>query len=148
MSTYTQICYHIIFSTKNREPVLDHGRRDDLFRYIWGIIKNNKSHLYQIGGVRDHLHILTTLHPTVSLAAMVKDIKTGSSYWIKEKNVFPRFSHWQDGYGAFTHSISEKDVLIEYIKGQEEHHKKTTFLEEYRKFLLDARIEFDEKYLS
>lgn len=147
MSTYTQIYYHVVFSTKNRERCLTAERREDLLRYTWGIIKNEKSHLYRINGVDDHLHILTSLHPTVCLADFVKDIKTGTSKWIKENKVFPGFTHWQDGYGAFTHSTKEKDALIEYIKGQEDHHRGVSFREEFRRLLMEAGIEFDEKYL-
>ena len=97
MSTHTAISYHIVFSTKDRRPVLRQERREDLFRYIWGIIKNRRGHLYRTNGVEDHLHILTSLHPTVSLADLVKDIKTGSAHWIKENSVFRSFSHWQEG---------------------------------------------------
>jgi len=147
MSTHTSISYHIVFSTKNRTPVLKCGRRDDLFRYIWGIIKNRHSHLYRINGVEDHLHILTSLHPTVRLADFVKEVKTGSALWIKENTVFKSFSHWQEGYGAFTCSRRDIDGLIESIKTQEEHHRKVTFEEEYRKLLLEAGIEFDPRFL-
>jgi len=147
-STYTQIFYHIVFTTKERRPVLAKERREDLFRYVWGIIKNKQSHLYRIGGVEDHIHILTSLHPTVALAAFVKAIKVGSNEWIKENRVFPDFTHWQDGYSAFTQSQHEKDRLIEYIKGQEEHHKKESFRDELRRLLKEAGIEFDEKYLE
>ncbi|MGD1103956.1 MAG: IS200/IS605 family transposase [Terriglobia bacterium] len=98
MSTHTQICYHIVFSTKERVPALKVDHREDLFRYIWGILKNRESHLYRINGTEDHLHILTSLHPTVNLADLVKSVKTGSALWIKENSVFRNFSHWQDGY--------------------------------------------------
>jgi REP element-mobilizing transposase RayT len=147
MSTYTQICYHVVFSTKERVPALKADRRADLFRYIWGILKNRDCHLYRINGTEDHLHILTSLHPTENLAGLIKDVKTGSSLWIKENSVFGNFSHWQDGYGAFTHSNAQVAALIEYIKGQEEHHRRTTFAEEYRKLLVEAGIEFDERYI-
>ncbi len=147
MSTYTQICYHIVFSTKNRQPVLTPARREDLFRYIWGIINNHEGHLYRINGVEDHVHILSDLHPTVCLADLVKAIKTGSSKWIKENGIFPEFGHWQDGYGAFTQSPPDKDAVIEYIKRQEEHHRCTSFVDEYRELLKRAGIEFDERYL-
>jgi len=147
MSTYTAISYHIVFSTKDRTPALKGDRREDLFRYIWGIIKNRNGHLYRINGVEDHLHILTSLHPTVCLADFVKDIKTGSALWIKENAVFKLFSHWQEGYAAFTCSKDDLDGLIEYIKGQEERHRRTTFAEEYRKLLIEAGIEFDERYM-
>jgi putative transposase len=115
--------------------------------YIWGIIQNRDGHLYRINGVKDHLHILISSHPTVSLADLVKDIKTGSGRWIKENRVFQGFSHWQEGYGAFTCSQQDLPGLIEYIKRQAEHHRKTTLEEEYRKLLADAGIEFDERYL-
>jgi REP element-mobilizing transposase RayT len=147
MSSRTAIAYHIVFSTKDREPVLKADRREDLFRYISGIVKNRQSHLYRINGVEDHLHILTSLHPTVSLSDLVKDIKTGSSRWIKENAVFRKFSHWQDGSAAFTCSRRDLDGLIEYIKGQAEHHRGTTFADEYRQLLVEARIEFDERYM-
>ena len=147
MSTHTQICYHIVFSTKDRQPALLTDRREDLFRYIWGIFKNRDSHVYRINGTKDHLHLLTSLHPTVSLANLVKDVKTGSSQWIKDNRVFRTFSHWQDGYGAFTHSKREIPALIEYIKGQEDHHRRRTFAEEYRSLLEEAGVEFDERYM-
>jgi REP element-mobilizing transposase RayT len=83
MATYTQIIYHIVFATKHRERVLNKARREDLFRYLWGIVKNHESHLFRINGIEDHVHILTSLHPTVSLADFVKAIKAGSSKWIK-----------------------------------------------------------------
>lgn len=147
MSTFTAIAYHIIFSTRDRAPVLRRDRRSELFRYIWGIVRNREGHLYRINGVEDHLHILTSLHPAVSLADFVKDIKTGSTRWIKQNSIFEAFSHWQEGYGAFTCSQRDLAALIEYIKRQEEHHRKVTFQEEYRKLLADAGIEFDERYL-
>jgi len=147
MSTFTQIYYHIVFSTKNREPVLLADKRENLFRYAWGILKNKDCHLYRIGGVEDHVHILTGLHPTIALADLVKDIKIATSTWIKDERVFPSFTHWQDGYGAFTVSHNDKDAVIEYIKGQEEHHKKVSFKDELREFLVKHGVKFDEKYL-
>ena len=148
MSTFTQIYYHIVFSTKNREPVLRADGREELFRYVWGIIRNKNSHLYRINAVEDHLHILSSLHPSVALADFIKDIKVASNGWIKERQLFPHFNGCQDGYGAFTASHADKDRLIEYIKNQQEHHRKETFLDEYRRLLKEAGIEFDEKYLE
>jgi putative transposase len=147
MSTYTAVSYHIVFSTRDRAPVLEAERRSELFRYICGIIKNRQGHLYRINGVRDHVHILTSLHSSVSLADFVKDIKTGSARWIKQGKVFRGFSYWQEGYGAFTCCKDHRKGLIEYIKGQEEHHRKVTFAEEYRQLLVEAGIAFDERYL-
>ena len=148
MSTYTQICYHIVFSTKDRVPALRPERRDDLFRYAWGILKNKDCHLYRIGGVEDHIHILTSLHPTVCLADLVRDIKIGTSKWIKEEGVFPAFTQWQDGYGAFTIAYGDKDAVIEYIKSQSEHHKRVSFRDELRELLVKFGVKFDEEYLA
>ena len=103
--------------------------------------------MYQINGVEDHIHILTHLHPSVSLAGLIKDIKLGSSKFIKEKNLFPAFKGWQDGYGAFTYSTDRKDILIAYIKNQEEHHRKKTFRSEYIELLTQHGIAYEEKYL-
>ena len=93
------------------------------------------------------MHIFTHLHPLIDLSDFVKEVKTALMGWIKENDVFPGFSHWQDGYGAFTHSHAEKDRLIEYVKNQEEHHKKVSFEEELRRLLQEAGIEFDERFL-
>ncbi|MEI6507895.1 MAG: IS200/IS605 family transposase [Bacteroidota bacterium] len=147
MSTYTQIIYQIVFTTKNREHTLSSENRIELYKYIWGILKNKKCHLYQIGGIEDHIHILTHLHPSIALSSLIKDIKIGSSVFIKTQNLFPNFSGWQLGYGAFTYSIKEKDRLINYIKYQEIHHQKITFKDEYFELLSEHKIDFDEKYI-
>jgi putative transposase len=147
MSTFTRIYYHIVFSTKHRVRALIPEKREDLFRYVWGIIKNQKCHLYRINGVEDHIHILSDLHPTVCLADYIRTIKTATNAWIRTKRVFPGFDHWQDGYGAFTCSASDKDARIEYIKMQQEHHKTVSFADELRALLSESGVEFDEKYL-
>jgi len=147
MSTYTQILYQIVFSTKNREFTLIKEGREQLFRYIWGILKNKKCHLYRINGMEDHIHILTSLHPSIALSRLVKDLKVVSSKFIKENQVFPNFGSWQSGYGAFTYSYDAKENLIAYIKNQEEHHKNISFLDEYKTLLKEFDIDFEEKYL-
>jgi putative transposase len=147
MSTYTQIRYHLVFATQDRRPVLGDSKRRDLFKYMSGVIKNSGNRPVWIDGVRDHAHILLSLHPTVALANLVKDVKVASSVWIKQNHVFPHFAAWQEGYGAFTYSLGDEPGLIAYLKRQEEHHRKVTFEEEYRKLLLDAGIEFDERYV-
>ncbi len=147
MSSYTQILYQIIFSTKNREKVLIEKNRTELFNYIWGVIKRKKSHLYRIGGIEDHIHILTHIHPTIALADIIKDIKVSSSLMIKEKNLFPKFNGWQIGYGAFTYSIDAKEKLIKYIINQPGHHKKETYIEEFKRILKEFGVKYDEKYL-
>ena len=144
---YTQILYQIVYSTKNRKPVLKEERQDDLFKYLYGILKNKKCHVYIINGVEDHIHIVTHLHPTVALSSLIKDMKIASSKWIKEKNIFSDFIGWQDKYGAFTYSIKDKDRLIEYVKNQKKHHKTKSFKEEFIELLNEHEIDFDEKYL-
>ncbi|MBU4446614.1 MAG: IS200/IS605 family transposase [Candidatus Marinimicrobia bacterium] len=147
MSTYTQILYHIVFSTKKRKKSLFQEKDDLLYRYIWGIVKNKKCHLYRINGIADHIHIVTHLHPSIALADFVKDINVASSVWIKKENIFPEFDRWQSGYGAFTYSIDSKNDLIEYVKNQKEHHRKLSFEEEFRSLLIEHGIDFDKKYL-
>ena len=118
-----------------------------LFAFIHHLLTNKNCHLYRINGMEDHLHILTHIHPTIAISSLVKDIKLASDDFIKREDVFPKFKGWQDGYGAFTESIKEKDRLIAYIRNQEEHHRKVSFLDEYKALLKEHEIEFDEKYL-
>ncbi len=146
MSTYTQILYQIVFSTRSHENTLTIKEIEKLYHYIFGILKNKKCFLYKIGGVENHIHIIMSLHPTVSLSGLMKDIKLATSDWIKKERIFPYFNGWQDGYGAFTYSIDAKERLIEYVNNQVEHHKKKTFREEYKELLKEHGIEYDERY--
>lgn len=146
-NTYTQILYHVVFSTKDRMPSLKAEHREKLFRYIWGIHQKLDCHLHRINGVEDHLHILMALHPSLALADYIQKIKTGSTLWIRREQVYRQFPGWQDGYGAFTLSVHEKDAVVDYIKRQEEHHAKITFAEEYKRMLTEAGIAYEEKYL-
>lgn len=147
MSTYSQTVYHIVFATKHREPVLEKSHRDDLYLFMWGCLKNRQCHLYRIGGVEDHVHILTSVHPAISLSNLVKEVKTASSDWIKDGNRFKHFRHWQVGYGAFTHSYEDRHGLIEYIKDQEAHHAKITFAEELQSLVEKAGMKWNSEYL-
>ena len=146
MSTYTQIYYHIVFATKHRKPTINLEHEEELYKYIWGIIKNKKSKLYRINGMHDHLHIFTHLHPTICLSNLVKDIKIASNIWMKESGLFPDFEEWQEGYGAFTYCMRDKEMIINYIKNQKKHHQDEDFEQEYRRLLKESEIEFDEKY--
>jgi REP element-mobilizing transposase RayT len=147
MSTYSQSLIQIVFSTKYREETLIKAHRDELYKYIWGVIKNNNCHLYRIGGIEDHIHIATSLKSTITVADLVKDIKLASSDYIKKNNLFPDFNGWQNGYSWFTYSINAKDNLIEYIRNQEMHHKRKSFKEEIIDLLNEHGVEYDEKYL-
>ena len=148
MSSYTQILYQIVFSTKNREKSLQESERDQLYSYIWGILKKKKCHLYRIGGVDDHLHIVTHIHPMIAPSILIKDIKIASSRFIKEEELFPSFNGWQDGFGAFTYAYSAKNELIEYVKNQEAHHRKKTFKEELLELLQEHEVRYDDKYME
>jgi putative transposase len=147
MGTYIQLLYHLVFSTKYREPTMIPDQKTRMFAFIHQLLTNKNCHLYRINGVEDHLHILTHIHPTVAVATLVKDIKLASDEFIKREAIFPRFKGWQDGYGAFSESIKAKERLITYIKNQEEHHRKRSFIEEYKTLLERYKIKFDEKYL-
>jgi len=119
---------------------------EKLYHYIFGILKNKKCFLYKIGRVENHIHVIMSLHPTVALSGLMKDIKLATSDWIKRERIFPYFRGWQDGYGAFTYSIDAKERLIEYVNNQVEHHKKKTFREEYKELLKEHGIDYDERY--
>lgn len=147
MATYTQIIYHIVFAVKNRDAVLLQPGRPELFRYLAGVLKKRQSFVFIINGVADHVHLLTTLHPTVTLADLVKDLKVASSSWIKKQKLFPDFRHWQDGYSAFTVSVRERAAVIRYIEKQEAHHAQTSFRDELKALLTRAGIPFDERFL-
>lgn len=147
MATHTQLLYHFVFVTKHREPTMVPDQKKRLFAYLHQLLTNKNCHLYRINGVEDHLHILTHVHPTIAVSSLVKDIKLAADDLIKRENIFPMFKGWQDGYGAFSESIKEKDRLINYIKNQEEHHRKISFWDEYKALLKEHEIEFDEKYL-
>jgi REP element-mobilizing transposase RayT len=147
MSSYRQIIYHVIYGTKDRIKSIPNEHSPELYKYIWGIIKNHNSHLYRINGAEEHIHILSDLHPSISLENYIKDIKVASSFWLKSNKHFPVFKGWAEGYAAITISIKEKDKVLEYIKNQKEHHKTVSFVEEYKKFLIDNGIEYNEKYL-
>jgi REP element-mobilizing transposase RayT len=147
MSTYTKIIYHFVFATKHRQLTLVQSEKKRLFAYTHQLLTNKNCHLYRINGMEDHLHILTHVHPIVAPSSLIKDFKLASSDFIKTECIFPNFNGWQDGYAAFTETIKAKDRLIQYVKNQEEHHKKATFLEEYKSLLEEYEIEFDPRYL-
>jgi putative transposase len=146
MGSYRQIIYHITFRTKYNIPAIEPEHKKELYKYIWGIVKNKNCILFQINGIEDHVHILCDLHPSVSLADYVKDIKVASSIWMKQSGKFPRFRGWAESYGAFTVAYRNKQIIINYIKNQEVHHKKINPEKEYMQLLKEHGIKFDENY--
>jgi putative transposase len=111
-----------------------------------GIIKNKNCILYRINAVEDHVHLLSDLHPGLALADYMREIKASSSAWIKNKGIFPYFMGWADGYAALTYSWKEKDKIVNYIRNQQEHHKKEQFMDEYRRFMKEFGIKIDERF--
>lgn len=141
------ILIHIIFSTKNRQPLILTEITQELYPYMIGIAREHESLVHEIGGVEDHVHILASLPRTLSLSKLIEEIKKGSSKWIKTKgNLYNDFA-WQKGYGAFSIGQSAYDSLRKYIRMQKDHHKKISFQDEYRAFLKRYQIEYDEKYV-
>ena len=147
-TSYRQILYHIVFRTESSGRTLppDPAPCETLFRYIWGIIKNHDSHLHRINCMEDHVHILTDLHPSVALANFVRDIKASSSSWLRQNPDFPDFRGWADGYAALTYSWKDKDTISNYIANQREHHKTTSFMDEYRALMAEFGVKIDERY--
>ena len=138
---------HVIFSTKDRKPLLDKETRERLYPYMAQLIRDKGSECYRIGGIEDHVHIALRLSKTLSLSKMISEAKTGSSKWLKGLSPHLAEFTWQEGYGAFSVSPQNLDSLLGYIDKQEEHHKEVTFKEEFRKFLTQYDVDYDETYV-
>jgi len=143
-----KILVHTVFSTKDRRPFLrDKPLREELHRYLGGILANHDCQPIIIGGVEDHVHILSTFSRTGTVAEMVKEIKRASSLWLKTKSPALRDFAWQNGYGIFSIGNSQVEAVRNYIAGQEDHHRKVSFQDELRELLKKCEIEFDERYM-
>ena len=145
--SYISSYHHCVFSTKERRPLITPALAERLWPFLGGIARQNKMKAIEIGGVEDHIHILLSLPPTLSIAKAMQLIKGGSSKWVHETFPEHRLFSWQEKYGAFSVSESRAESVIQYIKGQAEHHKKVTFQEEFMALLLKHRIEYDARYL-
>ncbi len=148
MSTYTQLYIHIVFRVKNYQMSLPKDSRTKIYKYMTGIIKNLGHKPITINGVSDHCHILVGMNPEKTISDLVKEVKRSSTNFINEKKLVRGKFYWQDGYGAFSYSRSQLEPLINYIKNQEEHHKKKTFREEYVEILDKFGIEYDAKWIN
>ncbi len=144
-STFFSLHYHIVFSTKNRDPFIHVEWRPRLHSYLGGIIRGMNGVAEIVGGVDDHVHILASLRPVHRLADVMRDMKKDSTNWVKE--YFDDRFLWQEGYAAFTGSPSATESVRSYIANQEQHHKKQSFVEELKDLLERAGVEYDEKYL-
>ncbi|MCC6683623.1 MAG: IS200/IS605 family transposase [Bacteroidia bacterium] len=146
-NTYTQIHIQFVFAVKHRIGLIQSSWKDELYKYITGIVQNHKHKLLAINGMPDHIHILVGIRPNQSISELMQDVKGSSSKWINERKLVPGRFEWQEGYGAFSYSASQLKDVINYIQKQEEHHKTKTFKEEYITILKKAEVDFDEQYL-
>jgi putative transposase len=146
-NTYSQITIHAVFAVKFRECLIAKEWRDKLHQYISGIITNKGGKSLAVGGWLDHVHILFSMPVSTNVSDFIGAIKANSSGWINDKSFLREKFQWQNGFGAFSFSKSQRDVVIKYIMNQEEHHRTKTFKEEYIKMLTDFEVEYEEKYL-
>ena len=146
-NTYTQLNIHVVFAVKGRENILPIKLQPELFKYISGILSNINQFPLAVNGYKDHVHMFFEMYPTNSLSEIVRIAKASSSKWINENRLIPQKFSWQEGYGAFSYSRSQRDELIKYIIKQEEHHHQKSFREEYLNMLKKHEINYDESYI-
>ena len=146
-NTYSQIYIQVVFAVSGRENLIGKEWKDELYKYITGIITNHGQKLLAINGISDHLHILLNIKPNIALSELVRDIKANSSKWINEKRFVRGKFQWQEGFGAFSYSISQLDEVIRYLQNQEIHHAEKSFKDEYLNYLRRFEVDFDPKYV-
>ena len=146
-NTYTQIYIHVVFAVKQRRSLLPMSHKEELFKYLTGIVKNRGQKLIAVNGVADHIHIFLGIKPNIALSDLVRDIKAGTSGYINEQGWISGKFNWQEGFGAFSHSHSEIGRIVAYIERQEEHHRRSSFRNEYVSALKENDINYDEKYI-
>lgn len=146
-NTYTQIHIQTVFAVQNRKSLIKDEWKDELYKYLTGIIQNHEHKVLQINGMPDHIHILFGMRPTQSIADLMKQVKQDSSRWINNKGVTNGKFSWQAGYGAFSYSKDQLPRVIQYIQNQEKHHKTYTFQEEYLALLERHSVDFDIRYI-
>jgi REP element-mobilizing transposase RayT len=146
-NTYTQIHIQCVFAVKYRASVIEPNWKETLHRYITGIVQNHDHKVIAINSMPDHVHLFFGFRPNQSLSELMRLVKGESSEWINNQKLTPSIFRWQEGYGAFSYSRSQIKTVCGYIENQEEHHKKRTFLEEYRRFLNQFEVEYDERYI-
>lgn len=146
-NTYTQIYIHIVFAVQGRYNLLKKENKEELHKYITGIIHNKNQKLFAINSMPDHTHIFISMNPSISISNLVRDIKSNSSRFINTKKWVRGKFNWQEGFGAFSYGHSQIDAVVKYILDQEKHHTTRTFKEEYLELLKKFNIEFDERYV-
>jgi putative transposase len=146
-NTYTQIYIHIVFSVQERQNLIRKEYKEELHKYIAGIIHNKRQKPIAINSMPDHIHIFIGMLPSIALSDLVRDIKNNSSKFINEKKWLHGKFSWQEGFGAFSYGHSQMEAVVKYIHNQESHHAKKTFKEEYLKLLKVFKVEYNDKYL-
>jgi REP element-mobilizing transposase RayT len=146
-NTYTQIHIQAVFAVKYRLGIIQKNWKDELFKYVTGIIRENDHRLLAINGMPDHVHVFFGMRPAQSLSDLLQVIKANSSKWINERGFVKGRFEWQQGFGAFSYSKSQISDVIAYIQNQEAHHQKRTFLDEYRNLLEEFDVEYDSRYI-
>ena len=146
-NTYTQIHIQVVFAVQNRGCLISEKWKDELYKYMVGIIQSYDHRVLQINGMPDHVHILFGMRPSQSLSELMQKVKSSSSKWINEKGFIRDKFSWQEGFGGFSYSKSQLPSVIAYIQNQEEHHKMKTFSEEYMMLLIEAEVDYDERYI-
>lgn len=146
-NTYTQLHIQLVFAVKYRTSLIQTEWKEKLHKYITGIFQNNEHKMLQINSMPDHIHIFIGMRPNQSISALVQNLIAESSKWIKENDFCRSAFAWQEGFGAFSYSKSHVPDVIRYIQNQGAHHKKETFLDEYRQMLKAFEIEYDEQYI-
>lgn len=146
-NTYTQLYFHVVFAVKGRLNIIAEEWKEDLYKYISGVVTNKNQKLMVINGRPDHIHLLVGMKPDYNLSDLIRDVKANSSRFINEQKWVSGKFEWQEGFGAFTLGHSQIDVIVKYIKNQEEHHRARTFQEEYIEFLKKYEIEYKPEYI-
>lgn len=146
-NTYTQIYIQVVFAVQHRQNLINKDKKEELHKYITGIIRNKNQKLFAINSMPDHVHIFIGVKPSMALSDLVRDIKNNSSTFINEKKWVMGKFNWQKGFGAFSYRHSQIDTVVKYIQNQESHHAKKTFKEEYLEILKKFNVEYDDKYL-
>lgn len=145
--TFSKLYIQAVFAVKGRQNLIGNSWKDELHKYIAGIIKGKDQKSIIVNGMPDHIHAFIGLRPAMKISDLVRDIKNNSSNFINDRKLVKGKFSWQDGYGAFSYSHSHVNNVYQYVLNQEEHHKKKTFRQEYIEFLKKFEIEYDEKYL-
>ena len=146
-NTYTQIHLQFVFAVKYREAMIHKSWKEELHRYITGIVNNQDHKMICINSMPDHIHLFIGMRPHQSISEFMRVLKTYSSKWINEKKLVRGKFEWQGGYGAFSYGKSQIPDVVAYIENQEQHHQKKSFKEEYLEFLHKFQIDYDEKYI-